>query len=337
MPGPVYKFLYHKLAAEPRRWHPMLSVYYLTYACDFRCPYCSDGAQNPYYKLRSGILPADRVIALLRNVRACCDHLVITGGEPLKHPEFARIVDGLGEVRFRGLVLTTNGHDLEPHLEPVVRTFSQLVFSVDTLDRGKSDQWHGVGPGSSDRIFATIDRADRVRPSSCEIVISAVVTPDNIADLHEVYAWARDRGFAFAACPQLVGVKAHAELVGNPAYKALFDMLIAEKRAARRVFGTVPYLERMRDLSRFRCRPLTMLVVSPIGDVFYPCLERGSFAGNLLDTPDLHALLEAGRREHGSLPTCDVQCHSACALGFATVLDKPWAVAQEAWLSLRAT
>jgi hypothetical protein len=114
-------------------------------------------------------------------------------------------------------------------------------------------------------------------------------------------------------------------------------MLIREKLSGGRVFGTVPYLKSMRDLGQFRCRPLTMLVVSPVGDVFYPCLERGSFAGNLLETSELDSILDDGRRVHGPLPHCSVQCHSACALGFATVLDKPWAIAQEAWLALRST
>jgi hypothetical protein len=27
-------------------WRPLLAVYYLTYSCDFRCPYCSDGAER---------------------------------------------------------------------------------------------------------------------------------------------------------------------------------------------------------------------------------------------------------------------------------------------------
>jgi hypothetical protein len=47
------------------------------------------------------------------------------------------------------------------------------------------------------------------------------------------------------------------------------------------------YAEDDFDLAGFACYPLAMLVVSPAGDVYYPCLEGGSVAGNLLEEPDL--------------------------------------------------
>ncbi|MBI4678202.1 MAG: hypothetical protein HY748_11525 [Elusimicrobia bacterium] len=38
------------------------------------------------------------------------------------------------------------------------------------------------------------------------------------------------RGFRFALCPQLQGVKAHPGLGGHAGYRRLYDHLIAEKR-----------------------------------------------------------------------------------------------------------
>jgi len=45
------KLLRHALVEDPRRWDPLLAVYYLTYACELWCPYCSDGAGRPYWTL----------------------------------------------------------------------------------------------------------------------------------------------------------------------------------------------------------------------------------------------------------------------------------------------
>ncbi|MCP4113325.1 MAG: hypothetical protein GY749_48640 [Desulfobacteraceae bacterium] len=75
----VCKYLYHKCINSSQRWYPMLSVYYLTYACNFRCPYCSDGTGKPYYKLSSPVLPGTSVISLLKIIRRHCDYIVITG------------------------------------------------------------------------------------------------------------------------------------------------------------------------------------------------------------------------------------------------------------------
>jgi MoaA/NifB/PqqE/SkfB family radical SAM enzyme len=319
----------HVLARSPERWRPLLAVYYLTYACDFRCPYCSDGAQNPYYALRSRLLRGDELLELLAILRRATDFLILTGGEPTKHPDFAWLMERLPALGFDGVVLTTNGYELGPHLEQTVRAVRHLVFSLDTLDAARADACYGVA-GALERILATLERAlPLARRAGCEVVISAVATPDNLDDLHGVYDFARERGLRFALCPQLVGVKPHAELRQNPRYRALYDRLIAEKRAGQKVQGAIPYLEHMRDLRKFRCRPSTMVAVTPVGDVFYPCLELGHVAGNLRTTPDLDALRVAGRAEFGPEPSCDNRCHSACALGFAMMLERPLAQLEE--------
>jgi len=73
---------------------------------------------------------------------------------------------------------------------------SHLVFSLDTLDHAKADAWYGVGPGALARILANIDAAAREPGRDYEIVVSAVITPDNLDDLDEVYAFARRAAFA---------------------------------------------------------------------------------------------------------------------------------------------
>ncbi len=332
----VRNLVTHALTRDPERWRPLLAVYYLTYACDFRCPYCSDGAQNPYYALRAKLLRGEELLELLAILRRATDFLILTGGEPTKHPDFAYLMEHLPGLGFEGVVLTTNGYELAPHLEVTVRAVRHLVFSLDTLDARKADACYGVGAGALERILATLERAlPLARRSSCEVVISAVATPENLDDLHGVYDFARARGLRFALCPQLVGVKPHAELVENPRYRALYDRLIAEKRAGRKVQGSIPYLEHMRDLRKFRCRPSTMVAVTPTGDLFYPCLELGQIAGNLLRTPDLDALRAAGRAQFGPEPSCDNRCHSACALGFAMMLESPLSQLEELLLEAK--
>jgi MoaA/NifB/PqqE/SkfB family radical SAM enzyme len=162
--------------------------------------------------------------------------------------------------------------------------------------------------------MANIERAAHYPGRKYEIIISSVVTPENISDLYQVYRFCKERGFRLAACPHLVGVKANQALVVSRDYRQFFDFLIAEKRRGGFIQGTVDYLEYMRDLRKFSCRPFTMLVVSPTGEVFYPCLELGQFAGNLLAQPDLHQLRQEGLKRFGPQPDCDTRCHSACAL-----------------------
>jgi len=339
-PGPAvlrsaFNFCHHLALDGEKAWRPLLAVHYLTYACAFRCPYCSDGAQNPYYTLREPPLDASRALELLRGIRAHCEHLVLTGGEPLTHPELGAILEGLPGLGFAGVVFTTNGHGLQPHLPALARCVTELVVSVDTLDAAKADAWFGRGPGVLVEVVASLDAALAMPGRRFEVVISAVVTPGNLDDLMEVYRWSQARGCRFAACPQLEGIKAHPALAEDPRYRAFYDLLLRDKRGGANIQGTVPYLTQMRDLSRFRCRPSALLVVSPQGHVFHPCLERGQFAGNLLEEPDLHALRKAGRARFGPQPDCGTCWHSACALGFASLLAHPWSLVPETWRQAR--
>jgi MoaA/NifB/PqqE/SkfB family radical SAM enzyme len=334
--GAAASCLYHEFIDGPDRWYPVLSVFYLTNRCRFRCPYCSDGAGKPYHELDDRILPAPAAVSLLGAIRRHCEHVVITGGEPLEHPEVDAVLEGTRGVGFKSVVFTTNGHELDQHLDTIAGTVTNLVVSLDTLDGREGDAQYGAGAGVHARVLSNIERAAELPGRRFEMTISSVVTPGGIPDLHAVYAWAKERDFTFAACPQLVGVKAQGDLVGNPRYREFYDFLIAEKRRGGKVFGTVRYLEYMRDLRKFRCRPFTMLVVSPLGQVFYPCLEQGHHAGNLLGKADLHALRREARKVFGPQPDCDNRCHSACALGFGVGLAYPSSLASEAWLQVRA-
>ncbi len=332
----VRNYLIHFITRKPVGWHPLLAVYYLTYACDFRCPYCSDGNHVPYYRLPRADLPAAEVLELLRTIRRYCDYLVITGGEPFNHAACGQVLRGLPSLGFDGIVLTTNGYAIKPYLPLINKAVRYLVFSIDTLNHDKADRWFGAGAGTLKKVLHNIHSAATWPRRAYEIIISAVATPDNLDDLRAVHRYCRERGFRFALAPQLLGVKPHPALAQNSAYRQIFDDLLTAKRRGEAINGTVRYLQHMRDLACFACRPSTVLAVAPQGDVFYPCLERGTIAGNLRRTADLHLLRIQGKRSFGPEPRCDNRCHSACALSFALMLDQPLSLAHEAYLSVRA-
>lgn len=321
--NPVLKYFHHKFLDDGKRWYPLLSVFYLTYECNFRCPYCSDGFGRPYHALDNTPLASAEAIAILRRIRRHCDRIVITGGEPTLYPELDAILEAIPDLRFADVIFTTSGADLSRHLPAIARCVTSLVFSLDTLDHDKADAWAGVGPGTLQKILGSIEAARACKEARFDIHISSVVTPENISDLYGVYRYAADRGYVFAASPQLVGVKPHGAFEDNQEYRRFYDYLIQEKQRGGSVFGTTLYLRHLRDLKSFTCHPFTMLVVSPAGEVFYPCLERGHSVGYLLDYESLHDLRKKGYEQFGPPPKCQSQCQSPCALGFALAIENP--------------
>jgi MoaA/NifB/PqqE/SkfB family radical SAM enzyme len=331
----AFKYLHHKFVNSPDRWHPFLAVYYLTYKCDFRCPYCSDGSGRPYYEMPDDILPARDVIEVLTRIRRLCDYIVITGGEPLKHPEFSEVMREVIGLRFRDIALNTNGYEADLFLPEISQAVTSLIFSLDTLIPDKADAWFGRGKGVFDKVKSNILLAARNVQGKQRIIISSVVTPGNIPDLYDVYDFAQTHGFMYAACPALRGVKPPGELRGNWEYEAFFDFLIVEKKKGRLIHGSTLCLRFMRDFAKFKCRPFTMLVVDPLGRISYPCLEIGHGAGNILENDNLHAIRINGLKRFGPQPECGTQCHSACALGFALILDHPFSMVEEVLLSVK--
>ncbi len=324
-------YFHHLFHKNPKRWRPLLAVFYLTYSCDFRCPYCCDGHGTPYYNIQSGHLSSKSIVKLLTTVRRYCDYLVITGGEPLKHPQFAEVIKHVKPIGFKGVILTTNGYEVEKHIDVISKSVDQLVFSIDTLDHVKADTFFGNGPGTLKKILANIDLATAQSKGNYEIIISSVVTTKNLNDLYDVFSYAAQRGFRYAASPQLIGVKPDPAFLNNIDYQQFFNDLIESKKSGIAINGGVQYLQYMRDLKMFSCRPSTMLALSPMGDVFYPCLEKGYKAGNLLKTPDLNLIRKNGRKQFGPEPDCDNRCHSPCALGFSVLLNHPLSLLSDSY------
>lgn len=83
-----------------------LSITLFTEGCNFRCPFCHNGSlvlnqHNP-------IIPWSEIQSLLKDRIGKIDAVVITGGEPLIHPD---IVDKIKEIKEMGYMvkLDTNG------------------------------------------------------------------------------------------------------------------------------------------------------------------------------------------------------------------------------------
>jgi MoaA/NifB/PqqE/SkfB family radical SAM enzyme len=333
----MVKYLRHSFTHPKKHagWYPFLAVFYLTYRCEFRCMYCSDGNANPYYSLSPKHMPPEAVIKTLTAIRKHCNYLVITGGEPLEYPHWERLWPEIARLKFKEVVLTTNARYLMEHLPGIAQAVTQLVCSVDTLVPSRADHIYGVGTGVFEQVLENIETAHQLPKRCFDIMLSTVLTPKYLEDAYDVYALCKKRGWYFAACPQLVGVKAHHLFQHNAAYQRFIQFLIDEKSNNRRIFGTRLYLEYMRDLKKFECRPFSMLVVSPLGKVYYPCLELGHDGGQLTEYSDLQTLRKRAEKKYGHPPVCDTCCHSACALSFSTVLNHPFETLIKELLSFR--
>ena len=83
-----------------------LSITLFTEGCNFRCPFCHN--KDLVLHQKNPIIPWDEIKALLNDRRGKIDAIVITGGEPLIHPD---VIDKIREIKKYGYLvkLDTNG------------------------------------------------------------------------------------------------------------------------------------------------------------------------------------------------------------------------------------
>ena len=145
----------------------MLLGFALTEHCNLRCPHCIRDDVTTVRNLSAGLIEsvADQALALYRSVEAS-----FTGGEPLLHPEFARIVAAMTErqIPYR---FVTNGW----HLKRVIPLLERHRPAAVRLSlSGASEPVHDAhrGRGSFRRVLLGVALlTSRAIPVSLSMVV----------------------------------------------------------------------------------------------------------------------------------------------------------------------
>jgi radical SAM protein with 4Fe4S-binding SPASM domain len=201
------------VAAEPRRglreWlHPLYrsletSVHPLRYLfleitqrCNLACRHCGSDCGT---ETRHDELTTDEWLAFLAGLPRRFDRrklvLVITGGEPLCHPELPRLLAALRQHELRWGMVTNGWAASERRVGQLVGSgMTAVTVSLDGL--GATHDWLRGRSGSYERALAAIDRFARSRIPFFDVV--TCVHPGNLGELegiaellhaHGVAAW----------------------------------------------------------------------------------------------------------------------------------------------------
>ena len=282
----------HRLSAIPvgTRFHlsaPLIVWFELTRRCNLTCNHCHLSAGEP---LENELSTAE-ILHTLDQLKALgIFSVVLAGGEPMLHPDFADIVDHAHRL---GLVLSiaTNGAYLTPEIaDRIPREECIVCISAEGV------QFHSeLRPGSS---FAEVQAgALLLRGKGIPTALMATLTDRNLEELREVFSFARDNDIFFgttpftaigrgAAFPELEpGLDLVAEAAG---------FFMEEKRHENKMMETVglcvgKFLDESYLFSQKTRRGLCGLAMAYIASDgrVYPCptcASASSFlAGNLRD------------------------------------------------------
>lgn len=169
---------------------PLTLLFLVNRGCNLRCSFCDlwDRADH---------VPVDKALALLDDAVAIGTRtVVLTGGEPLLHPDLLTIVRG-AKARGLGVNITTNGTLLDRHYDALREAgIDSLSFSIDGLP-ATHDRIRGQARAHA-RTWAAIQRAVR---DGVDTAVYFVVTRENVRELVEVHEQVRRAGARFDFWP----------------------------------------------------------------------------------------------------------------------------------------
>ena len=308
-----------RLARADRHLKPRIAIYYPTEQCNFNCSYCEDfGARrNPGTR---NALPFELVMRILEVIRGGVDALMLSGGEPLTHPEIDRILPGIKkELKFRELTLITNGSLIDRHAEALTMV-DRVVVSLDSLDPSVITRLSGISAANAQAVLDNIrGLATSRRPSGQALILNTVLTPETLPGAEALIAFCREYRLLISFSPQSVNNWPRYELAVSPEYRVLIEKLLKLKRAGAPILGSESYLRKLLAFEPYDCYPTLAPRIYTNGDLSYPCrpLEKagngqGGRAVNLLNCKDWEDAWQLASQTYGQPPRTCHSCFQQC-------------------------
>jgi radical SAM protein with 4Fe4S-binding SPASM domain len=169
---------------------PLISAYVtITRECNLACPYCYQGLSNR----RGRHMPIERIRELFAKIAAVnpnC-YLILTGGEPLMHPDIGEIFDLIDASGFR-LTILTNGMYIDAAMAERMSRLQRLDVVQISLD-GMTEETSAIsrGRGALAKIRAGIDRAIAAK---LPFVLAPTLHSGNLHEIAEMAEFAVANG-----------------------------------------------------------------------------------------------------------------------------------------------
>jgi MoaA/NifB/PqqE/SkfB family radical SAM enzyme len=338
MPTTISNYLLNlaNLARGDRVLHPLIATYYVTTRCNFNCAYCEyfGARRNPQAEEP---LDLDRALRVLKIIRTGVDSLILTGGEPLLHPDIDQLIArAKREVKFRHLTLLTNASLLHDH-EAILPFLDRLVVSLDSTDPVIWSEIIGTTPGVAQDVLSNIHTyAVRQKEFGYHLVVNCVITPQTLAQVRTILAFCEEQRILISFSPQSVNNWPHYDLLTAQEYRDFIQHLIERKRAGAPILGSLDYLNILNDFTPYSCYPLLVPRVMPNGDLVYPCrpielsgTTRGGRPCNLLDVKSWDDAIRRALQEYDDPPQTCTSCFQQCFAEPSLLQAKPLSLLRE--------
>ncbi len=175
---------------------PFSATFELTPFCNFSCVMCYVHLTKNEAQKQGDLLTAEQWIQIAKQAQQLGTlNLTLTGGEPFLHPEFWEIYKELNQMGFLISILS-NGSTIN---EDVIENFSKFgnPYLIKLTIYGTSDETYMRTCNAPDGFTRFSKAVDLIKNAGIPLSLSSTVVKENVGDLQNMYAFAREKKLPF--------------------------------------------------------------------------------------------------------------------------------------------
>lgn len=254
----------------------------ITNACNLQCKHCASSC-SPYNADYLSVENIERVLdSALKNFGPTF-MVVLTGGEPLLHPQFKEIVNSISDRKLQWGI-TTNASLID---DSIIELFREAGLASISVSLDGLEETHDSFRNSRGNFNKTIAGLEKLKELSTLLSVTTVVHKNNINELKKMESFLKDLGIKHWRLTSLEPVGRGAEIDSLvPSPDDIWKVL--KYIRARRIKGTLPQLQ-------FGCSHyLSFPYEREVRDYIFRCAS-GSTIASVTATGDYIGCLEAPR------------------------------------------
>ena len=168
---------------------PIMCAFELLPVCNLSCKMCYVRKSMDYVRSNGGLKNADWWLALAKEGAAHgLLYPLLTGGEPFLHPEFDRIYTGMLDMGLQ-VSINTNGTLIDRSRAEFLNRYRPTRINMTLYGASEATYERLCGNG---KAFHKVHQAvELLKEFGIPLKFNASITPDNVADLPEMIAFAK--------------------------------------------------------------------------------------------------------------------------------------------------
>lgn len=184
----ITEYLYRKATASGV---PLSGTFELTPVCNMNCKMCYVRLSGQEQQAIGPLADANAWLQLAQQAKSAgMLYLLVTGGEPMMHPQFRQIMEGLHKMGFL-LSLNTNGTMIDADTANWMKSCPPMRVNISLY--GTSDETYGRLCGNP-KGFSQVENAiGLLREAGINVKLNCSLTPENASQLPEMVEFAKAR------------------------------------------------------------------------------------------------------------------------------------------------